>query len=629
MARVLDHRGHQDPEIIEFTGTAIGRVGDVADPTENRNTGLHVGDDGVHVFMDGFLTNAALLLGRRDRRATPAASNDAHVLARLYDRHGESIFEKLEGAYAAAVWDSRRKRLILARDAMGHKPIFYAETGNGFLFASEVKALIGANSVAFALDRESLSHFLSMRFLPAPHTMVKGISKLGSGQMLVYENSVSRVHQYWVPTFARKSDASLEETIDELDNRLSGAVGRVLPPRGKPGSFLSGGLDSGLLVANLAKILQAPFDTFSLGVENESDEVPLARLVSKKFNTIQHDLYPDEQLIGILPKLIWHTDEPSDMVAVTGFLLTRFAAPHVDFCLAGDGGDELFAGFPRYRGVRDAKYFRLVPAVIRDAIVAPIASGLGGRLGPNNLPGKVAWLAKVSAYNSLAEQYMAAIEFLRFNHAGKKELLTQDTWEQVQHVRSEQLIADLVTACDAEHPIEKLLFTDLLTRLPEHLLMISDRAGAAHGLDVLSPYTDKDLVEFSTTIPLNMKIRGRQSKYIERRLAQRVLPHQIISSHKTGWSFPFAELCAGSLLPFLRSVFSRSLLVEHEILRLDEINRLLLEHASRKADHHIRIWMLLSLEIWYRMAGTGTHYSDIMPWLESHLRVELPDLQYE
>jgi asparagine synthase (glutamine-hydrolysing) len=622
MASMLRHRGDYRPVIHDERRVALGYIGSAAGSAEGPARGLSVGGDRIHVCIDGFLTNATSLLGAGEANAATTGRSDAELLGELYARHGTSIFERLKGVYAAALWDGRHERLILVKDAIGHRPVFFADAGTGFLFASEAKALVGSGAVPFALDRESLTHFLSMRFLPAPHTMYKGISKLGAGQFLIRENGRVRIHQYWTPTFGDERDISLDEMVDELDDRIAQAVRTVLPSSGKTGSFLSGGLDSGLLVANLAESLQEPFDTFSLGVNKETDEVPLARLVSKKFQTVQHESYPDEQLVRILPKLIWHTDEPSDMVAVTGFLLTRFAAPHIDVALAGDGGDELFAGFPRYRGIRDAQYFRLMPAAIRNAIIAPIASTLGGKMGPGRFSGKVAWLTKVSESESLAEQYAAAVEFLRFDHAGKQQLFTEDAWKQVSHIRSERLISDVIAACRADNPLERLLYTDLVTRLPEHLLMINDRAGAAHGVEVMCPFTDQELVEFAGSIPMSMKIRGRQSKYIERRLAQRLLPEEVVNSRKTGWSFPFAKHCAGLLLPFLRSIFSDSLLVEHDVLRLEMIESLLDEHASRTADHHIRIWMLLNLEIWYRMAVSGAHHSDLMPWLDSHLGAE-------
>lgn len=620
MARSMVHRGAAEAQIFKTKSTSIGSraIQRCHSKEKVQVSGCSVGD--IRVVLDGKIVNAASLCEQIlvDGHPLVGASN-AELVAHLYRSCGESCFERLRGSFAIAIHDLSSDRLILARDHLGHKPVFFADTAEGFFFASETKALLAADVVPFVIDMQSLSHFLSLRFVPAPFSLIKGVTKLPPAHIAIHQQGKTSLHQYWQPSFATKMQQSLEDTIDGLEHKLHDAIASCLPDSGVSGAFLSGGLDSGLIVANMSQALGQPFDTFSLGVKNDSDEVPIARLVAEKYGSIRHESYPSDDVVRLLPEMIWSLDEPSDMVLVSKFFLSRMAATHVDTVMSGDGGDELFAGFTRYLGVRDAQYYARVPAWLRNRIIAPAMRQLGGRKGLSGITGKLLWLTEVAGAGELPERYAEAVEYLRFRKADKQALFSEESWRQVADVDSSQLLAEKVRNSDAEDPVEKLLHTDFLTRLPEHLLMLDDRTGAAHGIDVLCPFADKELVEYATSIPVNMKINGRQAKFIERKLAERKLPIEAVNFQKTGWSYPFAELCAGSLQPFLRSVFADARLIKDGIFQQAAVDRIISEHGAGKIDHHIRIWMLLSLEIWYRMASDNLHYEDMIPWMETHL----------
>ncbi len=239
---------------------------------------------------------------------------------------------------------------------------------------------------------------------------------------------------------------------------------------------------------------------------------------------------------------------------------------------------------------------------------------LGGDKALDTLSGKALWLDAVAAAGPLPARYVEAVEYLRFDEIRKRDLFTTRAWRQMPELPSGEVLAELVRNSDATHPVEKILHADLLTRLPEHLLMLDDRAGAAFGLNVMCPLADHELVEHVAGIPANLKIRGRQSKYIERRLAERYLPADVLRYGKTGWSFPFRDLCANELQPFLYGLLRESHLAADGWFRSKAMLRLLAEHRRGTADHHIRLWMLLSLEIWYRMMREGIERSDIRAW---------------
>lgn len=620
MAASLLHRGDTFNETIESDQGVIGSRRTVPRGSLDRGQPFTAEDRTLHVVMDGVLANVAALRQVLEEMGIAVRTNsDCEVIAGLYRLLGVDCFNRLRGAFAIAIIDEPRKMLLLARDHLGHKPLFYSRTPQGLVFASEIKSILASGLIPFSLDMESLSHFLSLRFLPAPYSLVKGIDKLPPATYFVHRKNEHDMRQYWSISFATKHNLGHDQIIEGLEAKLSETISAYLRHDITTGAFLSGGLDSGLIVANMAAIQKTSFSTFSLGVADGSDEVPLARLVAQKFNTVQHESYPDENLIRLLPAMIWQIDEPSDMVLVSKYLLAQMASSKVSAAISGDGGDELFAGFMRYLGLRDAHYFGLVPSMIRDNLVIPLALAAGGRRGLRSMSGKIHWLAKVTAAGALPERYAEAVEYLRFKKVDKQRLFTADMWRAVADIDSRQLLVEKVRRSDAEDPIEKLLYTDYLTRLPEHLLMIDDRTGAAHGIEIACPLADKELVEYVSAIPANLKIRGRKAKYAERELARKVLPREVVESQKTGWSFPFAELCAGELRGFLHSVFSESRLVRDNVFSQPYMELLLAEHAGGQADHHIRIWMLLSLEIWYRIMVDDLHHSDMLPWIDRHL----------
>jgi asparagine synthase (glutamine-hydrolysing) len=619
MARALRFRG-RGPAILATSG----RAGIGLRPRSAAAHGVEAPPSGgrapVRAVVDGTICNAGAL--RRELRESGVANpgrTAASLVRDLYTTFGTDCFRRLRGPFAVAIWDSSKQQLVLARDHLGRKPLHYVDGSQAFYFASEVKALLRARVIDFEVDPESLSHFLSFRYVPAPGCLVKGARKVPPAHFLVVTASRTTASRFWAPSYASKQPLSIDETLESLEAKLRETIDAHLTGESTTGAFLSAGLDSGLIVANMAGALERPFHTFTLGVANASDEVPVAHIVADRYGTIPHDSYPRDDILRALPDMLWHVDEPSDMVVVSKYFGAALAAPYVSTVMAGDGGDELFAGFPRYLGVRDAKYFALVPQLMRRWLVNHVAQALGGRKELDTLSGKLLWLDAVAAAGPLPARYVEAVEYLRFDEASKKELFTTGAWRGTSDARSGDLLAELVQRSDATHPIEKMLHADLLTRLPEHLLMLNDRAGAAFGLNVLCPLADHELVEHVASIPASRKIHGRRSKYIELLLAERYLPDEVLSYGKTGWSFPFRDLCANEMQPFLHSLFRHSRLADDDLFRSDTMLRLLEEHRQGVADHHIRLWMLMSLELWYRMMREGLAKSDIPAWTKALL----------
>lgn len=622
MSKAIAHRGPDNQGIYTGDGIGLGcRHLSVKNLYGGRPPFSNV-DESIWVVLDGVLYNPDNLRREleRDDRHKLRGQSDEELIAHLYEDFGPQCLERIRGMFAFALWDRRRQQLLLARDHIGQKPIFYTHFGQSLYFASEVKGVTAALSATPKLDYTSLYHYLSLRFIPAPGTMLQNIKKLPPAHFLIYNNDTVRVSRYWRPSFLKKVEMNEESYIEGLKEKLHETVAAHLVGDVPVGAFLSGGLDSSLIVCMMAQSIQEPFSTFSVGAaEKEFDELPYARMVSDACGTHQFETLAEEDLIRSLPLIIHHIDEPSDPVAASKFVGSRLASKHVKVVLGGDGGDELFAGFDRYQGIRLIGYYAGIPAVIRKNLIAKLAELIPANFGYDSIIQKFQWVNQVADVSGLANRFNEAVSFFRFNYDNKKSLLTDYGWQQVENMDTCSVLREKLDECDAQEIIEKMLYTDYTTRLPEHSLMLTDRIGMAHGVEVRSPLVDKELVEYIATFPLRMKIRGRKSKYAERKLAERLLPIAIAKRKKRGFRFPLAFWFGNQLYPFLRNIFADSHLVNDGIFRGEYIYQLLNEHRRRHIDNNVRIWMLLNLEIWYRLAIERQPQETLDEWIGIHL----------
>jgi asparagine synthase (glutamine-hydrolysing) len=527
---------------------------------------------------------------------------DTEVIVHLYEEFGERCVEKLRGMFAFALWDEHERQLILARDRLGQKPLFYVKDRDEFLFASEIKALLAVCRTRPEIDYESLHHYLSLRFIPSPRTMLREINKLPPAHVLVYREGRVKISRYWRLSFRDKLELSESALIEGLREKLRETVAAHLVGDVPVGAFLSGGLDSSIIVAMMASSIRGPFATFSVGVENSQfNELPYAREVSKRFGTHQFETCANVDLIDLLPHMIWCLDEPSDPVAASKYLASRLASTKVKVVLGGDGGDELFAGFDRYFGVNYVAYYARIPESVRRNFLGPLFWQIPASFGYESIAQKLQWVHQVSALPDVAQRFAEAVFFFRFNHAKKQALLGDCIWREVGEIDSSNLLVKEFAACDADSPIERMAYTDYMMRLPEHSLMLTDRLSMAHGLEVRSPLVDHEIVEYVAAFPARLKIHGRQRKYIQRKVAERELPPSITKRKKRGFRFPLASWFGNELHPFLERFLTDSGFVHEGLFRQDCVSRLLEEHRNRRVDHHVRLWMLLNLQIWYTL----------------------------
>jgi asparagine synthase (glutamine-hydrolysing) len=528
--------------------------------------------------------------------------SDTEVIIHLYEELGERCVDKLSGMFAFAIWDENQHKLLLARDRLGQKPLFYAQEGQDLLFASEVKGVLAMLKSPREIDYESLHHYLSLRFIPSPRTMLRQVKKLSPAHVLVYQRGKISIRRYWDLSFREKLDLPEAELLAGLREKLTHAVDSHLISDVPVGAFLSGGMDSSVIVALVAGSSASPFKTFSIGVkEQDFNELPYARLVAERYGTCHVEHCVESDLITLLPKIIWHLDEPSDPIAACMYHAAELASSHVKVVLGGDGGDELFAGFDRYLGLGYINYYTMVPSLVRQRIIGPLLGLFPESFAYKSVTQKLRWANQLSMLASPGERYAEATCFFRFNHHDKQMLFNADIWQQVREINSADVIAARFNDGKAQDPIDRMLYADYTTRLPEHSLMLTDRMTMARGLEARAPFLDHALVEYLAMFPSDLKIRGRELKYVLRRLATDYLPQEIVRRQKQGFMFPIAYWLRDELYGFVKRYLLDSALVREGLFREERVLRLVEDHHNSRIDNHVRLWMLLNLELWYQI----------------------------
>jgi asparagine synthase (glutamine-hydrolysing) len=616
MSQTLEHRGADDDGMYANGEVALGcRRLAIIDVAEGRQPVCNP-DHTIHVVHDGAIINYRQL--RRDLEATGhtfRTTSDAEVVVHLYEEHGADCVQRLRGIFALALWDANQHRLLLARDQLGHKPLFYLIDREALFFASEPKALLAIRPNARQMDYDALYDYLSLRFLPAPLTMLRGIRKLPPAHVLLFDSGAIRVSRYWDLSFRNKSATGDAVQVEGLRETLREAVARNMVGDVPVGAFLSGGLDSSLIVAMMAKCGRSDFATFLLRSEHpEFDELLYAKAVSRRFHTRLLETTARTDLIDLLPKIVWHLDEPSDPVAANKFLASRLASREVKVVLGGDGGDELFAGFERYYGVLYLNHLSAVAAPFA-RLLGPMIDRLPAGFGYRSTTERLRWVQRVARARGVAESFAEGVCFFRFDEAAKHRLLCDDVRRQIGRRDSRASLVHAFGSSDAEHPLEGMLYTDYTTRLPEHSLMLNDRLGMAHGVEIRCPLADHQLVSYVAGLPIDMKFRGRRPKYLARKLGEDELPELIVRRRKAGFRVPLAAWLASDLYALLEKALLESRCAAAGIFRADTMAQLLREHRERRTDHSVRLWMLLNVEIWYRLVIEQNSPEAVGQWI--------------
>jgi len=625
----LVHRGPDDQGValLGETGLAMRRLSiiDVAgghQPIANEDSTVWV------VFNGEIYNHRELRRGLTERGHQLRTDSDTEVIVHLYEERGERAVDELRGMFAFALWDTRRRKLLLARDRFGQKPLFYRFDGRRFLFGSEIKAILRATQQRPELDLRALDEYLTLRFIPSPRTLFTGIRKLPPAHLLVLDASgvgerperpegglqaapAIEVRRYWQLSYLPKRKAREPEIIDEARERIREAVESHLIADVPVGAFLSGGMDSSLVVAMMSELMGERVKTFAIGVEDQDfNELPYARVVADHCRTEHHEEVVCPDMVQLLPRMVYHLDEPSDPIAACMYHSAALAARHVKVVLTGDGGDEVFAGYDRYFGFRWTGFYAALPEAVRRYLLGPAIYALPDKAGYKNLAQRARWIHELS-FHAGGRRYAQATAFFRFGQEGKGGLYTEDVAAQLAGLDPMESVVRGFEEAQANDDLDRMLAADIATRLPEHSLMLTDRMTMAQSLEGRSPFLDHRLAEFIASLPVDMKLRGKTLKYLLRRVAASYLPEPILKRPKQGFMFPLAYWIKGPLQPVLRRLLDDGAVIEAGIFRRAAIERLLAEHLAHKADHHVRLWLILNVEVWYRLFVLGERIEDL------------------
>jgi asparagine synthase (glutamine-hydrolysing) len=570
-------------------------------------------DENLQVVLNGEIYNHEEL--RRDLVARGhqfRTRSDTEVLVHLFEDEGERMLQRLRGMFVFAIWDRRRRRLFIARDHFGQKPLFYTERDGRLSFASEIKALLAGDPTLGALSPFALDQYLTLRFVQAPDTFFQDVRALPPAHFLVWENGVTRTQRDCDLSYGPKWTYSEAETLERIDQLMAETVALHLTSDVPVGAFLSGGLDSTLVVAYAARVLGAELRTFSMGIPyRDLNELPAAAAVARRYGTRHFAEEVTPSVVSDLPRLISALDEPADPLSICLLHLARMTAREVKVVLGGDGGDELFGGYDRYAADRWLDAYRLVPTAVRDLVSDHLLHRLPDQFTFKSFTHKLRWVDQM-ARKTGGERYAASMQYFWFNEAHRAELYTPAFRAKLEGRRPDACLLDLYDAPSATEAVDRMMYVDVMSRLPGQSLMIVDRATMAYSLEARSPYLDPRLAEFMARVPVRFKVRGPgKLRHLERRLGERYLPREVLDRKKQGFASPLMYIMEEEVRSLAPNLLLGSELVRDGYLEGATVQRLVEEHLSRRRDHGNRIWLLLSAEVWYRTYVGGRSTVDL------------------
>ncbi len=553
----------------------------------------------VWITYNGEVYNFLELRAELEREGVLFRSRtDTEVILALYERYGKDCVRRLRGMFAFAIWDGRNRSLFLARDRLGKKPLFYYHDGEKFLFASEPKAILQDSTVPVEVDRSAIHHYLAFGYVPSPLSAFQGFQKLPPAHCALVQDGKMYVERYWDLSYATKLTLKEDELCEQILANLREAVRLRMISDVPVGAFLSGGIDSSTVVALMSEYSSGPVKTFSIGFEEEAyNELPYARMVAERYATDHHEFIVKPDAMAILPDLVWHYNEPyADSSAIPTYYLAKMTRQHVTVALNGDAGDENFAGYERYLGLKLAMWFDRLPYAVKHGI----------ELAANKLPdiGHPRGLYRRGRRFLSAESQEPRRRYLQwvgfFTNAWKTKLYTPEFAESMRGFDSADLLVQAFERARGADFVDATLCADIQMYLPDDLLVKVDIASMAHSLEARSPMVDHRFMEFAASIPSSFKLRGRTKKYILKRAVRPLLPAAVIDRPKMGFGVPIRRWFQEELRDLAYDTILGKRSLERGLFRRPYLQRLLDEHMSGAAGWHPQLWCLLMLELWFQ-----------------------------
>ena len=595
MTHLISHRGPDDSGayLDGSVGLGFARLSIIDLDGGHQPMSNETGD--IWIVFNGEIWNYQVLRKELTEKGHQFRTNcDTETIIHAYEEYGMDCIARLHGMFGFAIWDGPRRRLLLARDRAGKKPLYYTRVDGNLIFASEIKSLLAHPRVRRRADLQALADYLSVRYVPGPATLFENIYKVLPGHWLLYENETIREECYWDFTFGKTEHRSIKEYIYGIRQHINRAVEERMMADVPLGAMLSGGVDSSIITGTMSQLMNQPVKTFAVGFDVEGySELPYAKLVSDHFGTEHHGLVVKcSDMTQYWPLLTWHRDEPvSEPSDIGVYLISKLARQHVKVVLSGEGSDELFAGYPKYVVDWIARYYHLLPPPIRDQMIAPLLDQL-----PYSMR-KIKMAARTLSQPA-PQRWMNW--FGVFNGDSKNELLSESMKASIDN-DSSRIFRRWLEQNPQRDDLSSMLYLDTKIWLPDNLLMKGDKMTMAASLEARVPLLDYKLIEYAASIPSNIKIKPFKAKYLLKRAYEDFLPKAILTRKKMGFNVPVDTWFREGQ----RNLISRLLLSERarsrDFLNNEYVAYLLRDHMEGRTNYAGQLFSLASLELWFRI----------------------------
>ncbi len=602
MAAVTKHRGPDDTGAFVEENVAIGMTRLSVIDLAGGHQPISSHDGQIVLVCNGEIYNYRELRAKLSSKYQFKTNSDVEVIIYLYLEYGEKCLDHLNGMFAFALWDRQKQHLFLARDRLGVKPLYYCIHQGYLAFSTEIKAILALPGISKTLEPRALEQYLALGYVPTPLTMFTGIKKLPVASYLIVGANTVVEQCYWTPNFNQNIERTEKQWVSAIRTQLEQSIEMQMVSDVPIGAFLSGGVDSSAVVALMSRHSKGPVKTYAIGFDTGDagafyNELPYARAVAKQFGTEHQEILVKPDVVSLLPKLLWHLDEPvADSAFITTYLVSQFARKEVTVILSGVGGDELFGGYRRYLGEHYLERYQQIPKLLRNKVIRPLAALLpsdrhSGLLNTFRL-GKAfiqsAELAPAARY----QNYMQV-----FNSGKRQQLLSLN--------QSTDWISATYQGSAATESLWRMFDTDRQTQLADDLLMLTDKMTMATSLECRVPFLDHQMVELAVQIPQHLVMKNGRLKHLLKESMSDLLSAEILDRKKRGFGAPLGAWLKKELAPLLQLFINRESVEQRGLMHWPVIEQTLTQHLSQQEDHTDHLLALLNLEIWCRLYLDG------------------------
>lgn len=604
MARKMSHRGPDDEGLYVDAGSrpqvGLGhRRLSIIDLSPLGCQPMTNEDGRIRIVLNGEIYNYRTLRDELLAKGHKFRSHtDTEVVIHLYEEHGEECVKYLRGMFAFAIWDDGKKTLLVARDRIGKKPLVYHHANGRFSFASEFASILESGLIDKVINHDSIHYYLTFGYIPSPMTIYKDVFKLPPAHILILKDDKITLKPYWQLDYSNKIDISEEDAAAQITELLTDAVKIRLYSDVPLGAFLSGGIDSSMVVALMSRLSNTRVKTFSIGFEEKRyDELKYARAVAERFGTDHHEFIVKPDALSILPLLVERYGEPyADSSCIPTYYVCRETRRHVTVALNGDGGDELFAGYERYQAMAASEIYQKCPGLIK-AAAGIIVKALPDSTDSKNISRRIKRFFE-GLDLSRDHRYLRWVSI--FSDGAKGGLYSGDFRSEVSDKDPVELLKPYMAEAGGLSLLDRLLLTDTMTYLPNDLLVKMDITSMANSLEARSPFLDHKLMEFVARLPSRFKMSGFIKKYILKKAAADLLPYDNIHRKKMGFGVPVGKWFRGELKALLHDTLLSSNALRRGYFKESAVRSMINEHSANAKDHTFQLWALLMLELWHR-----------------------------